>query len=247
MARRDPASLRAPAVCCSGLSCAGVHRGCRRPECGAQIPSRYARGIPRRAFHRQSRPDRERQRRRHRPALRSSLFRRVRTLLLTNCDTEPDSPPAAVLPVIELGRAGRFADEWLVPWLADKKLARSAKGLGGQCYADPAHPTDEAVETYLRPLVDSQQRKALTNAYAVGLHPNPLAGVEAALKRSAAPVRIVWGTADSIFSQASPDYLDRSCANSRGVRRVPGAKLFFPEEMPELIAEEAIGLWHPSR
>ncbi len=25
--------------------------------------------------------------------------------------------------------------------------------------------------------------------------------------------------------------------------RVPGAKLFFPEEMPELIAEEAIGLW----
>jgi hypothetical protein len=28
---------------------------------------------------------------------------------------------------------------------------------------------------------------------------------------------------------------------------VPGAKLFFPEEMPELIAEEAIGLWHPSR
>ena len=58
---------------------------------------------------------------------------RVRTLLLTNCDTEPDSPPAAVLPVIELGRAGQFADEWLVPWLADKRLARSEKGLGGQC------------------------------------------------------------------------------------------------------------------
>ena len=172
---------------------------------------------------------------------------RVRTLLLTNCDTEPDSPPAAVLPVIELGRAGRFADEWLVPWLADKRLARSEKGLGGQCYADPAHPTDEAVETYLRPLVDSDQRKALTNAYAVGLDPNPLDGVEAALKRSAVPVRIVWGTADKIFSQASPDYLDRTCANSRGVRRVPGAKLFFPEEMPELIAEEAIGLWRANR
>src|SRR5262249_21362542 len=56
---------------------------------------------------------------------------RVRSLLLTNCDTEPDSPPPAVLPVIDLARGGRFADEWLVPWLADKALARSEKGLGG--------------------------------------------------------------------------------------------------------------------
>src|SRR5262249_21868272 len=50
---------------------------------------------------------------------------RVRTLLLTNCDTEIDSPPPAVVPVIELARAGRFADEWLVPWVKDKPLARS--------------------------------------------------------------------------------------------------------------------------
>ena len=54
--------------------------------------------------------------------------KRVRSLLLTNCDTEPDSPPPAVLPVIELARAGKFADEWLVPWLADKVLARSGEG-----------------------------------------------------------------------------------------------------------------------
>jgi len=49
--------------------------------------------------------------------------------------------------------------------------------------------------------------------------------------------------ADNIFSRASPDYLDRILANSRGVRRIPGAKLFFPEEMPELVAEEAMRLW----
>jgi haloalkane dehalogenase len=168
---------------------------------------------------------------------------RVRTLLLTNCDTEPDSPPPAVLPVIELARKGRFADEWLVPWVADKALARSEKGLGGQCYADPNHPTDEAIEAYLCPLVSSPLRKAQTNAYAIGLDPNPLAGIESALKRCTVPVRIVWGTADNIFSQASPAYLDRTLGYSKGVRRVPGAKLFFPEEMPELIAEEAMHLW----
>jgi pimeloyl-ACP methyl ester carboxylesterase len=168
---------------------------------------------------------------------------RVRSLLLTNCDTEPDSPPPAVLPVIELAHAGKFADEWLVPWLADKRLARSEKGLGGQCYANPAHPTDEAIQTYLSPLVSSPKRKALTNSYAVGLAPNPLAGIEAALKRCHVPTRIVWGTSDTIFSLSSPAYLDRTFANSLGVRRVPGAKLFFPEELPELIVEEAKWLW----
>jgi haloalkane dehalogenase len=168
---------------------------------------------------------------------------RVRSLLLTNCDTEPDSPPAAVLPVIELARAGKFADEWLVPWLADKALARSEKGLGGQCYANPAHPTDEAIETYLGPLVGSPWRKGLTNAYAVALAPNPLAGIEPALKRCQIPTRIVWGMADKIFSQSSPDYLNRTFSRSRGVRRLEGAKLFFPEEMPEVIVEEATRLW----
>src|SRR5262245_4573514 len=134
---------------------------------------------------------------------------RVRSLLLTNCDTEPDSPPAAVLPVIDLARAGKFADEWLVPWVADKVLARSEKGLGGQCFANPAHPTDEAIDTYLGPLVSSSGRRALTNAYAVALSPNPLAGIESALKRCQIPTRIVWGTADKIFSESSADYLNR--------------------------------------
>ena len=108
---------------------------------------------------------------------------------------------------------------------------------------DPTHPTDEAIDYYLAPLVSSPQRKTQTNAYAVGLAPNPLAGIELALKRCTVPTRIVWGTADNIFSQASPGYLDRTLGNSRGVRRVPGTKLFFPEEMPELIAEEAMLLW----
>jgi pimeloyl-ACP methyl ester carboxylesterase len=169
--------------------------------------------------------------------------KRVRTLLLTNCDTEIDSPPSAVVPVIESARAGLFADEWLAPWVRDKALARSEKGIGGLCYADPTHPTDEAIETYLGPLVSSAERKVLTNAYAIGLDPNPLAGIESILKRSTVPTRIVWGAADRIFSQASPDYLDRTFPNSRGVRRISGMKLFFPEEMPELIAKEAMKLW----
>jgi pimeloyl-ACP methyl ester carboxylesterase len=168
---------------------------------------------------------------------------RVRTLLLRNCDTEKDSPPPALLSVIEMSRAGTYVDQWLVPWLADKVLARSAEGIGGMCYSNPAHPTDEAIECYFAPLVSSTERKALVHAYAIALERNPLEGIEAALNRCTVPTRIVWGTGDTIFSSESPDYLDRTFANSRGVRRVVGAKLFFPEELPDIIADEARRLW----
>jgi len=168
---------------------------------------------------------------------------RVRSLLLTNCDAETDSPPPALLPVIAMAREGTFADRWLAPWVADKTLARSPEGLGGQTYTHPTNPSDEAIDYYLTPLVASPRRKAQVHAYALALEPNPLAGIAPALRRSRVATRIVWGTGDTIFSSASPDYLDRTFGNSRGVRRVPGAKLFFPEEYPAIIAEEARRLW----
>jgi len=169
--------------------------------------------------------------------------KRVRTLLLTNCDTEIDSPPPAFLPVIKMSKAGTFVDQSFLPQLADKSFARSAQGLGGQCYFDPAHPTDEAVEYYLAPLASTPLRKAQTHAYAVALEKNPLAGIEPALKRCRVPTRIVWGMGDTIFSPKSPDYLDHIFSNSRGVRRLEGSKLFWPEELPDVVAEEARKLW----
>lgn len=169
--------------------------------------------------------------------------RRVRSLLLTNCDAENDCPPPALRPVIELSRRGEFADQWLAPWHRDPALARSPQGIGGMCYADPAHPGDQAVSMYFSPLLRSPASKALVHAYAVALERNVLAGIGPALKRGAAPVRILWGTADDIFSPASPALLDAAFGNSRGVRLLPGAKLFWPEEQPELVAAEARLLW----
>lgn len=168
---------------------------------------------------------------------------RVRSVLLTNCDVEPDSPPPALKPVIELARQGLFAGQWLAPWLADKQLARSPQGIGGMTYADPQHPTDEAIEYYFTPLVSTDAGRRRLHAYALGLDPNPLAGIEAGLRHSQIPVRILWGTADDIFSKESPHYLDRILPQSRGVRLIEGAKLFWPEEQPDLIAEEARRLW----
>lgn len=165
---------------------------------------------------------------------------RVRSLLLTNCDTEPDSPPPKVLPIIEMARAGKLADS-IARWLADKAAARAE--FGAAVFGDPGTLTDEAADYYFAPIVSSERHRAHFHAYQAAFAPNPLAGIEAQLKQCPVPTRILWGTGDDIFAQSSAGYLDRTLPKSRGVRRVPGAKLFFPEEYPDLIAEEARRLW----
>ena len=116
--------------------------------------------------------------------------KRVRTLLLTNCDVEPDSPPPKVKPVIEMARAGTLA-EATAKWIADKALARST--FGAAVFRDPSRFADETIEYYVTPLVSTPLRRAQYHAYHVALEPNPLAGIEASLKRSKVPVRIVVG------------------------------------------------------
>ena len=168
---------------------------------------------------------------------------RVRTLLLTNCDVVIDSPPKSLQPILKLSHEGTFADRALAPVLADKALARSPKSGFRLAYENPAYPTDEGLDCYLTPLLSSPVRKAQVMGYALGLEQNPLTGVEPALRAFKSPVRIVWGTGDQIFSPESPTWLDKTFPNSRGIRRVEGAKVFFPEEQPDVIAEEARTLW----
>jgi pimeloyl-ACP methyl ester carboxylesterase len=168
---------------------------------------------------------------------------RVRSLLLTNCDTEFESPPAAMRPVIELAKQGRFVDEWLAPWLESPQTARSVQGIGGLCYADATHPTDEALRMYFDPPVNSPERRQALHRYAVALERNALAGITPVLGERYFPTRIVWGMADSIFASANADFLHRSFGNSVGVERLADGKLFWPEERPEVIATQARMLW----
>ncbi len=168
---------------------------------------------------------------------------RVRTLLLTNCDVNDDSPPPGLRPVIAASRAGTFVDQVLVPQLQDHTRVRLATGLAGCCYTNPLQLTDEAIECYLAPLASSPRRKAQLHEYCIALDRNPLMAIEPALRRSQTALRVVWGTGDTIFNPASPEWLHRTFPRSRGVRRLAGANLFFPEEMPEIIAEELRALW----
>ncbi len=165
---------------------------------------------------------------------------RVRTLLLTNGDVEIDSPPPKVQPVIEMARQGKLADA-TAQWLTDRALARAT--FGAAVFHNPSRFADETIDYYVAPLVGTPLKRQQYHAFHLALEPNPLVGIEAALKRSQVPVRIVWGASDDIFAMADAAYLDRTFPQSRGIRRVPEGKLFFQEEYPDLIAEEAKRLW----
>jgi pimeloyl-ACP methyl ester carboxylesterase len=81
---------------------------------------------------------------------------RVRTLTLTNCDAHDNWPPQAFLPFVEMVKAGGLRDT-LNAMLADKMIFRSPGALG-PAYERPETVTDEDIETYLRPLVQTEQR-----------------------------------------------------------------------------------------
>lgn len=165
---------------------------------------------------------------------------RVRSLMLTNCDVEPHSPPAEIAPVLEMARKGTLAGE-TAKWLTDQAMARAT--FGAAVFHDPAHLTDDIIEYYVAPLVSTPLRRTQYHDFHNALSPNPLAGVEAGLRRSNVPVRMVWGASDTIFTLADAQYLDRVFPHSQGIRTIPEGKLFFQEEFPDIIAEEARKLW----
>jgi haloalkane dehalogenase len=167
---------------------------------------------------------------------------RVRTLLLTNCDVDQNSPPPLFLPLIDLAKKGTLVDRFIVSQLNDKQLARSAKGLGA-AYTYPDRLTDETIETYFRPIVETPLRKAQMQEYTISLGINPLVAIREDLRQWKGPARIVWGLKDPIFPVESAEWLDKTLPGSRGVRKLEEANLFFPEEMPDVIAEEALALW----
>lgn len=167
---------------------------------------------------------------------------RVRTMLFTNGDVHETSPPVQMRNSIDQARQGVY-DAKMQRHLDDRVYARSPQGIGGSAYSDPATFSDEAIEYYFQPLVASPVRRMQINRHLAAFEPNPLLAIEPALRRCTIPTRMVWGTADPLFPVALAEWLDRTIPGSRGVRLVDGARLFWPEEQPDLLAEEVAAHW----
>jgi haloalkane dehalogenase len=169
--------------------------------------------------------------------------KRVRTLLLTNCDVDKNNPPENFVPAVEMAKRGEFTKKFLVPQARDKNLARTAKGMLGSVFTYPDRIEDETLDIYLQPLVSSENRMKQLDEYIVSLGVNELAGLRERLRSWGGRARMVWALKDTFFPVEWADWLDKNLAHSTGVRRLEQANLFFPEEMPDAVAEEAKRLW----
>lgn len=168
--------------------------------------------------------------------------RRIRTVILTNCEVHENNPPPQMRNSIQQARDGVY-DRKIERHLADRSYARSPQGIGGGAYADAANFSDEVIDYNFRPLVGSPLRRAQLNRYLAAFEPNPLLAIKPMLERCEAPTRMVWGTADPLFPVIWAEWLDRTLPQSRGIRLVDGGRLFWPEEHPDLLAQEARTLW----
>ena len=81
---------------------------------------------------------------------------RVRSLTLTDCDTHDNWPPEAFKPFLAMAAAGGLRGT-LDAMLSDKNVYRSPQALG-PAYEHPERLSDDSIETYLRPLVRTEQR-----------------------------------------------------------------------------------------
>jgi len=152
----------------------------------------------------------------------------VRTLTLTNCDTHDNWPPEAFKPFVDMVKAGGLRDT-LDAMLADKTIFRSPGALG-PAYERPETVTDEDIETYLRPLVRSEQRTRDLQRFVVAFDNKHTRVIEPQLRELQSPTLIVWGTDDVYFPVKWAHWLAETIPGAKPPVELEGARIFFPEE-----------------
>jgi len=152
---------------------------------------------------------------------------RLRTLTLTNCDTEGNFPPAEVLPFIEAARSGQAA-----PMVAalDADQWRAGPLAGG--YQDPATVTDDVWRAYFTPIGGTMERARDFERILAALDAADMTAVHGALSALTVPTLIVWGTGDAMFGIKWAYQVHDLIPGALDVIEIEGAKVFFPEERP---------------
>lgn len=158
----------------------------------------------------------------------ASYPERVRTLTLTDCDTHDNWPPEAFKPFLAMAAGGGLRGA-LEAMLGDKNVYRSPQALG-PAYEHPDQVSDESIESYLRPLVRTEQRTHDLQRFLAAFDNQHTVAVEPRLRMLQAPTLIVWGTDDVYFDVKWSRWLADKIPGTRRRVEFKGARVFFPEE-----------------
>jgi pimeloyl-ACP methyl ester carboxylesterase len=170
---------------------------------------------------------------------------RVRSLTLTDCDAHDNWPPEAFKPFLANAAAGGLRGA-LEAMLADKDFYRSAQALG-PAYEHPERVEDQTIETYLRPLVRTEQRTLDLQRFLAAFDSAHTVAIEAELRALHAPTLIMWGTNDIYFGVEWSHWLAANIPGTRQRIELDGACLFFPEERPTVLNDALRKHWEKGR
>lgn len=170
---------------------------------------------------------------------------RVRSLTLTDCDAHDNWPPEAFKPFLAMAANGGLRGT-LDAILADKNVYRSSQALG-PAYEHPERLSDEAIETYLRPLVRTEQRTRDLQRFLAAFDNKHTLAVESRLKMLRAPTLIVWATDDIYFDVKWSHWLAETIPGTRRRVEFKGARIFFPEERWQEFDKELRAHWQAAQ
>jgi pimeloyl-ACP methyl ester carboxylesterase len=153
---------------------------------------------------------------------------RIRSLTLTDCDAHDNWPPEAFKPFLAMAAAGGLR-RTLEAMLSDKSIYRSEQALG-PAYQHPERVSDDSIETYLRPLIRTEQRTRDLQRFLAAFDNTHTVAVEGALQTLTAPTLIVWGTDDVYFDVKWSRWLADKIPGTRRRIELQNARIFFPEE-----------------
>ena len=166
---------------------------------------------------------------------------RVRSLTLTNCDTQDNWPPEAFKPFVEMVAAGGLR-KTLKAMLDDKSIYRSPGALG-PAYEDPYIESDEDIEIYLRPHVRGEQRTRDLERFVGAFDNKHTLAIEGQLRKLNAPTLIAWATDDVYFPVEWAHWLAEAIPGAKAPVELKGARLFFPLERADSFNELLRGHW----
>jgi pimeloyl-ACP methyl ester carboxylesterase len=172
---------------------------------------------------------------------------RLASLVLTNCDVHDGWPPPLVLPLMERARTGTL-EPIFRPMLERPDLMRERYARGEpvpllRSYADPSVLTDEVIRLYLEPLLSSPLRIDAFGRYWLAFDNKHTVAIHDALKRLDVPTLIVWGLQDFFFDKKWAYWLRDTIPGAREVVEVEDARLFFPEDRSDSLAQPMLRFW----
>jgi pimeloyl-ACP methyl ester carboxylesterase len=167
--------------------------------------------------------------------------KRVRSLVLTNCDVHDNWPPEAFKGFVDMVGGGGLAGT-LAAMLADKSIYRSPQALA-LAYEHPEAVSDDTIDIYLRPHLRSPQRTHDLERFVNAFDCCHTVDIEVPLRLVQAPTLIAWGTDDVFFDLEWSHWLERTIPGTKRRVEFKGARIFFPEERSSQFNKEVRAHW----